>query len=282
MCISQTWETIPVAFRRLQMMKIVQIAIFGLLLNPWVVAFAYEEIEVKDGGTMSGRVTFSGTPPDIPAIRVVKNPEFCGQAVWDPVLVVNRSNSGLKNTVVYLEDINRGKPLPASTTIDVFKCLFVPHATVVFKNRLVVFHNNDTVFHNAHVFREQGGTLFNIALPEMGQIVQKRIKGNGVIHIQCDNHAHMNGWAISLDHPYFSVTDDKGRFRISDVPSGKYKLVAWHEGYIMTNRSAYEASLKSGQGQLERPVYDAPYRIIRSVEVKASSEMRVDFVLNGR
>lgn len=264
-------------------MKIlVWMIIAALFMAPFPAAAAYEVIEVRDGGTITGRVTFSGTLPDIPAIRVVKNPEFCGQAVWDPVLMVNRSSKGVMNTVVYLEGMDRGKPLPASTVIDTFKCLFAPSTTVAIKNRPVVFHNTDPILHNVHALDEQGGALFNIPLPNRGQVVKKTIKREGMIRIQCDNHAHMNGWAISLDHPYFSVTDENGRFRITDIPPGKYRLVAWHKGYIMTNRSAYEASLKSGEGQLQRPVYDAPYRMTRSVEVKTNSEVRVDFELKGR
>ncbi|MBI3609340.1 MAG: carboxypeptidase regulatory-like domain-containing protein [Nitrospirae bacterium] len=264
------------------MTRFVWIAITVLLMNPWGAALAYDETEVVESGTIFGRVTFAGSVPDIPAIPVVKNPEFCGEAVWDPVLVVNPSNKGVKNTVVYLEGIHRGKAIPTGMAIDAFKCLFVPHVSVVFKNRPVVFHSNDMVLHNVHAFNERGATLFNLALPQMGHVAKRTIKSGGIIHIQCDSHAHMQGWAVSLDHPYFSVTEENGRFRIAGVPPGEYTLVAWHEGYTMTNRSSYEDSLKSGPGLLQRPVYDAPDRITQPVEVKAKNETRVDFVLKGR
>ena len=260
-------------------MKLVRIAIAVLIINPAAV-LAYQEIEVKDGGTISGRVTFDGTVPEIPSIRVVKNPDFCGREVHDPVLMVNPANKGLKNTIVYLEDIKQGKPLPNGTAIDAFACLFVPYATVVFKGKPVLFHNNDVVFHNVHAFNARGATAFNIALPNMGQVVKKVVEADGLIPIQCDSHVHMNGWAMALDHPYFSVTDDQGRFRIRDVPPGKYKLIAWHPGYNMTNRAAYEASL--GSESLVRPMYDAPYRIPTPVDVKARADVRIDLSLAGR
>ena len=225
-------------------------------------------------------MTFSGAVPEIPAIRVVKNPEFCGKKVWDPVLVVNPSNRGIKNTVVYLEEVNRGKPFPHRPFIDAFKCLFVPHATVVFEGKPVLLHNSDTIFHNIHAFNEQGKTIFNFALPTLSEAVIETIKKSGVIRIQCDSHLHMNGWAVSLSHPYFSVTDEMGRFRITDVPPGNYTLVAWHEGYVMTNRSAYEASLKSSQGHLERPVYDGAWKITNPVKVNADSDIKMNLVFN--
>ncbi len=34
---------------------------------------------------------------------------------------------------------------------------------------------------------------------------------------------------IALDHPYYSVTDERGEFTIKDVPAGSYKVQAWHE-----------------------------------------------------
>jgi len=32
-----------------------------------------------------------------------------------------------------------------------------------------------------------------------------------------------------IENPYFASTDAKGRYTISDVPPGTYKLKAWHE-----------------------------------------------------
>ena len=32
-----------------------------------------------------------------------------------------------------------------------------------------------------------------------------------------------------MDHPYYSVTDEKGEFTITDVPVGSYKVQAWHK-----------------------------------------------------
>jgi hypothetical protein len=246
-------------------------------------AASYEEIKVVNGGTVSGRVIFKGKIPAGTNIPVVKNREFCGKSVWDPVLVVNPSNGGLKNTVVYLKSVKRGKPLPKNQFIDAFKCLFVPHTAVLMRNQPVMFHNNDTVFHNVHVFDDHGRTLLNLALPSFDAVATARVKTTGVVRIQCDSHVHMNGWALSLEHPYFSVTDDSGRYKITGVPPGEYTLVAWHEGYHMANRPDFEASLKNfNDGSLVRPLYDRPFEISRPVEVKTNGVNKEDFVLEAR
>ena len=41
----------------------------------------------------------------------------------------------------------------------------------------------------------------------------------------------MPGFILSLDNPYFTVTDRKGNFTIENVPPGTYTLKTWHEGY---------------------------------------------------
>jgi hypothetical protein len=39
----------------------------------------------------------------------------------------------------------------------------------------------------------------------------------------------MSAWIVAIRHPYFALTDENGSFKITDVPPGKYKVIAWHE-----------------------------------------------------
>jgi hypothetical protein len=110
--------------------------------------------------------------------------------------------------------------------------------------------------------------VFNIAQPLKDQVIDitQRIKKVGVIDLQCDAHTHMRAWMVVRDNPYFAVTDDHGQFRITDVPPGRYKVVAWHEGWVVTGKD------KDG-----RPVYDAPRVLIQEVTIPAKGEVRLDF-----
>jgi hypothetical protein len=38
----------------------------------------------------------------------------------------------------------------------------------------------------------------------------------------------MESWGVAVSNPYFAKTDQQGRFTITDVPPGTYKLVVWH------------------------------------------------------
>jgi hypothetical protein len=40
----------------------------------------------------------------------------------------------------------------------------------------------------------------------------------------------MNAFILVFSHPFFSLTDTDGRYRIDNVPPGTYSLIAWNEG----------------------------------------------------
>ena len=65
----------------------------------------------------------------------------------------------------------------------------------------------------------------------------------------------MNAWAAAFDHPYFTVTDEQGRFEIGGIPPGSYTLVAWHSGYNIVKFNA------------SRPVYDEPHITRKTVTI---------------
>ena len=39
----------------------------------------------------------------------------------------------------------------------------------------------------------------------------------------------MSGVIVVMEHPYYAKTDEKGAFRLSDVPPGEYTVNVWHE-----------------------------------------------------
>lgn len=53
-------------------------------------------------------------------------------------------------------------------------------------------------------------------------------KGRRVFVMQCGFHAYMESWGLAVENPYYAVTDANGRFTISDIPSGTYRVTVWH------------------------------------------------------
>lgn len=236
----------------------------------------YEVIEVKDGGTVKGTATWKGDLPKMPPLKVFADMDFCGEMIETDVLQIDPASKGVKNVLVYLENIDKGKA-PAEKYLlrmgqseeqpGTRKCLFDDHMFAFVRTAEVAIVNFDNILHNPHFFDHKNASLFNVAMPTPNREVEKKIlraKGVG-IHFQCDVHVHMNAWMASLEHPYFAVTDAQGRFEIKDIPPGTYKVVAWHEGYDITKFVS------------SRPSYDEPHVIKKDVTVQAGQAAETNF-----
>ena len=227
----------------------------------------YVEGPVAEGGILTGRVRFAGEPPKGEPLAVRKNTDVCGEHKPSQALVVGPTR-GVRGTVVALEGIARGKRAP-DFELDNAKCLFVPHVSAVMAGAKVRIRNSDPILHNAHGFLERL-TVFNIALPTKDQAIDvtQHIKKPGVVEVVCDAHTHMRAWIVVRDNPYYAVTDDSGQFRIDEIPPGRYRVTAWHEGWVVTGKD------KDG-----RPVYDPPRVLAQDVTVPPRGEVAVEFEL---
>jgi len=229
---------------------------------------AYEEIAVKDGGSVTGVVRFNGTAPKLEPIAVNKNRDVCGDQKPSEALVVG-PDKGVKGSVVLLEGVAKGKKGGGDVTVDNHKCLFIHHVTATAPGDRVRIKNSDPVLHNTHG-RLGKATVFNLALPNKEQMVDitKRLTKPGVVRVLCDAHPHMNAWMIVHDSPYYAVTDDKGAFKIDGVPPGTYKVTMWHEGFR-----------PKGVDKDGRPAYDDPVTVTREVTVAPRGAATTDFEL---
>lgn len=223
-------------------------------------AQAYEEVTVADGGTLSGTVTLVGQVPKPKGYNLVTFPDpvYCGRISngtgWR---LLQSFNVGVENAfrdvVVLIEGIERGKPFAFQTPrIEAIDCTFKPFITVVRDKHEVTVVNMDPAMHDIQAYEtsELGPrVLFNVPLPmnpfhprtagidaryhkhlqgePMNQIVTMT-KGRRVFVMQCGFHAYMESWGLAVNNPYYAMTDKDGRFTISEVPPGTYRVVAWH------------------------------------------------------
>jgi hypothetical protein len=206
------------------------IGVVGVLAClPVVPAPAYEAVAVKDGGTISGKVTFQGTVPPRRKVVPTKDREVCGSGVREVDQIVLNPDKTVQEAVVFLQKIEKGKPFPRAKPpeLDNVKCDFKPHVQVVPEGDLVIV-NSDPVLHNTKGFFGRV-PVFNVALPNQGQRITRTIKKTGTMRVECDAHGWMLAWVQVIDHPYYAITGKDGSFTIGDVPPGSYTLVGWQE-----------------------------------------------------
>lgn len=228
----------------------------------------YEDVAVPESGILSGVVRFSGTPPRLPPLAVNKNRDVCGDAKPAEALVVG-ADRGVKDSVILVEGVTRGKKSQGEVVIDNARCLFVPHVAAGMVGGRARVKNSDTILHNTHGFLGKP-TIFNVALPNKEQMVDitKRLTKTGAVRILCDAHPHMMGWLYVHDSPYVATTDDRGAYRIDGIPPGTYKITMWHEGFR-----------QKGTDKDGRPVYEDPVTVTRDVTIGPRATATLDFGL---
>ena len=222
-------------------------------------SFGYEIKEVEDGGTLTGVVTLSGSPPEPKAYNLVTfpDPEYCGRIStgngWRLLQDFHVNDQGqVKDVVIFFEEVQAGKPFTLSIPrVEAKDCQFHPFTTIVRSGHGVEVINMDPVIHDIQAYEtsKQQGTrvLFNSPLPfnrlherdnrhaahhhKPSESLVRQFhlsKGRKTFVMQCGFHAYMESWAIAVENPYYAFTSSDGTFSIDRIPPGRYRVQAWH------------------------------------------------------
>ena len=228
-------------FRRLaQALAVVLISV--LISTASAQSATYNEVDVVDGGSISGKVTFEGELPAdaVEQIAITKNPEVCGEG-YREVVWVDVNDGALRGSFVFIDKIAEGKKWPQPDGGDYMimqkDCRFTPWAQVIEPGPITIRNNDAEVLHNINT-RELIGvekgrvvkrTMFNFGQPEMGDIAQEvKPRRSPFIAINCEAHNFMFGFMMAPSHPYAAVVGEDGSFSLEGVPPGTYKVKAWH------------------------------------------------------
>jgi plastocyanin len=190
---------------------------------------AYEAVEVTDGGTLAGTVEYQGRAPVPARIEVTKDTKVCGTEKTSPDLLVG-PDGGLENAVVVVQ-ASRGKAMPPPSTVEFDQkgCEYHPHILAFPAGSTVTVLNSDGVLHNVHV-ESTVNPEANRAMPGFEKRIEWKVdKPEWPIPVTCDVHPWMHAYWLSMDEPYYAVTDEHGRFSIGDIPPGDYEVEIWHE-----------------------------------------------------
>ena len=189
----------------------------------------YTEAAVTNGGSISGNVTYDGTPPKPATLTVTQDPGTCGQTRLEDAWSI-AADGAVENVVVYLVDIKAGKKMdfPAKPVIDQKGCHYQPHTQIIAKGSELQVTNSDPILHNIHSYLGTS-TVLNLAEPKQGMVIPKKITKAGGMTLKCDIHDFMRGAIFTAETPYAVLTGKDGSFEIKDIPPGTYEIATFHE-----------------------------------------------------
>ncbi len=237
----------------------------------------YKEITVTNGGTIRGTVKLNGDAGKAGRMEMTQDNKTCGKTKASPRLTVGK-NLGVANTFIYIETISEGKHIERQPayTLNQQRCEYLPHTMIVPLGERLEIVNSDPILHNVHAYlnAKPPKTIFNIAQPMKGlRSKTKPMEKSGLVLATCDaGHPWMFAHIMVADHPYYTITDNNGNYRLEHVPPGSYTLRLWHEGVSTTNKVM-------GQGKVTKYDFELPYEESRQIVVQPSGEAIADFEL---
>jgi plastocyanin len=186
-------------------------------------------------GTVAGRITFAGQPPGNPVIRMGMDPKCADmnrgkQVIQEQAMVA--ADGSIQNVFVRLEGMFPQSPVPTSpVVIDQRSCVYGPRVVGVRVGQRLQIRNDDNLLHNVHGLSASNNS-FNVGQPIAGAVFEFTPKSPEVmLKLGCDVHRWMTAFVGVMPHPYFAVTDARGRFTIAGVPPGTYAIKTWHEQF---------------------------------------------------
>jgi hypothetical protein len=136
--------------------------------------------------------------------------------------------------------------------------------------------SSDATLHTIHM---DGAATFNLPFPFPNRATSRAMQTPGLVNLRCNGgHVWMNAEMFVAPHPYYAVTDESGRFEFTDVPSGNYEIVAWHEGWTLIGKEQTYDVLT--ERSVQRPVFSEPKTWERPVVVSPNQTNAVNFVIS--
>ena len=136
--------------------------------------------------------------------------------------------------VIYLEGPGLPSGSPVFAQIGQKGRRFEPELLHVPAGSTVGFPNNDPIFHNVFSLSKAG--QFDLGYYPEGRTRTVRFEKPGVVQVYCHIHPNMSTTILVVPSAWHTQPGNDGAFTLSDVPAGRYQIVAWHRSAGMFKR----------------------------------------------
>jgi carboxypeptidase family protein len=211
------------------------------------------------GGTVTGKVTYEGTPAKAKPIDMSKEPS-CAKQHTTPITtetVVTGPNNSLGNVVVY---ISAGAPDDAPPSqpakFEQKGCQYLPHVLAFQVNQPLEVVNDDQTSHNIHPLPKVNRE-WNKSQPPGSPAIADKYDKPEFIPVKCNVHPWMHGNFAVMKNSHYAVSGEDGGFKLPNLPPGKYTVTAWHESY---GEQSQEVTISGSEAKTVNFVFKAkPY-----------------------
>lgn len=184
-------------------------------------------------GTVTGRVSFEGTPARGHTIDMSMEPS-CAKQYAKPVAteeVVTGPDNALENVVVYVSAGAPDDTVPPQPAVLTQKgCRYAPHILAFQVNQDFEVVNDDQTSHNIHPLPSNNREWNKLQPPGAPPIEDKYARPE-FIPVKCNIHPWMKGTLAVMKNSHYAITAGDGEFKLPNLPPGNYTITAWHEKY---------------------------------------------------
>jgi plastocyanin len=185
------------------------------------------------GGTVAGKVTYTGTAPKMKQIDMAKEPS-CAKQHATPVMnesVVAGEGNTLGDVVVYISAGGAPSAVPSTpVTFEQKGCQYLPHVLPMQAGQQLEIKNDDQTSHNIHPM-SQVNPEWNKSQPPGAPPIQTTYAKPEFIPVKCNVHPWMHGYFAVLNTSHSTVSGSDGTYSLSGLPPGKYTVTAWQERF---------------------------------------------------
>lgn len=207
-------------------------------------------------GTIDGRVTLEGTPPEELKLPLDKACTASCQEHSKGMPRLTRTyvteDGGLGDVLVTLVEVPP-QPVPAGTgplVITQRGCEYEPYVAACQVGQTIRVVNDDPLTHNIHTLPEVSGNKeVNKSQAAKAEPLEFTYdKPEEFLRFKCDVHPWMFTYVSVLDHPFYAVTSEDGHFQIKGLPDGKYKVKFKHR---KAGEEVKEVEVKDGKATVD-------------------------------